>query len=63
MIGRTGRTNQYLLERSRALPGGVSQRSSTNIGDITSIYAMDRETVSSTHVELTQNLVTLQPFS
>ncbi len=62
MIGRAGRTNVYFFERSRTLPGGTSQRSGTNIGDMTSIYATDRETVSSTHVEQTQNLVTLQPF-
>ncbi len=63
MIGRAGRTNKYLFERSRTLPGGVSQRSGANIGDLTRIYAINYETVSSTHGEPYQNLVTPQPFS
>ncbi len=63
MIGRVGRTNVYSFERSRTLPGGVSQCNGTNIGDITTTYAVGYESVSSTHVELSQNSVTLQPFS
>ncbi len=63
VIGRVGRTNVYFFERSRTLPGGVSQRSGTNIGDLTTAYAIDYETASSTRVELSQNLVILQPFS
>ncbi len=53
----------YFAERSRTVPCGLSQRSGTNIGDLTTIYAIDCETASSTHVEHFQNLVILQPFS
>ncbi len=63
IIGLAGRTNKYHFERSGTLPGGVSQRDGANIGDLTKFYAMDYETVSNTHEETFQNVVTLQPFS
>ncbi len=63
VIGRAERTNVYCSERSRTLPGGISQRSGTNIADLTPAYAIVYEAAPSTHVELYQNLVTPQPFS